>query len=161
MNRRNLLGSMASLGIVSYFGFDKLFRREHGEIVHCNIEDFWDTVKYKEERINGELQRNVYRIEDYPKCSFYKRISFNQLKKDDFFIIVYSKNDYSGPNNGYGFVSKALSNVFESDNTVGVQLTNINMKQCWAEDAFEKHIILSGGTIIIGDRHYKNGIRIG
>jgi hypothetical protein len=143
---------------VSLLGVDKIFFK--GKLVYCAIEDFWDTVKYEEERINGELQRNVYRIENYPICSCFRRIPFANLRKGDHFIIVYSKSDYSGPGTGYGKILSASSEVYNSDNLVGIEINEISMKQCWTEQNFEKHMILSGCDYHGPSGHFKNGVRV-
>lgn len=165
MDRRHLLSSLLSLGVLSFFG-KSVFTKE--KIIHCEIEDFWDSVKYKEEWENGQLQRNIYRIEDYPKCSFFKKIKFKRLRKGDHFIILTSKSEYMGPNFGYGFVSRAESEVFCDktsvvcpEGTYGISLENIKVERCWTEKAFEKHMILSGVEYHSPSGHYKNGARIG
>lgn len=159
MKRRNFLKPLAVLGFVSFLGFDKIFFRKR-DLVYCKIEDFWDTVKYKEEMEDGILQRNVYRIEDYPKCSLFRRINFNQIRNGDYFIVLSHKYDYLGPGMGYGFISKATEDARFFNDTFGLQIINISMEQCWTEGAFEKHMILSGADFATGSRHYKNGVRI-
>lgn len=159
MNRRNLLLSFLSTGALSYLGIHKFFKSN--KRVCCSIEDFWSTVKYEKEIENGQLQRNVYQVENYPTSSVFKRIKFDQLKKGDHFIILYSKLDYMGPYTGYGYISLAESDVFKSVGAVGVNTRSIHVKQCWTEEAFEKHMILSGCDYHSPRGHYKNGVRIG
>jgi hypothetical protein len=161
MDRRTAVRSLIVVGAASYLGFGGVLKRDNEETIRCKLEDFWDTVKYKEERINGQIQRNIYRIEDYPTCSTFKRIKFEQLRINDHFIIVTSKLDYMGPSTGYGYISRANSGVFEDSGTFGVQLSYKSMPQCWTEEAFEKHMILSGGDYHGPTGHYKNGVKIG
>jgi hypothetical protein len=136
-----------------------LFKKDN--VIHCKLEDFWDTVKYQEEWDNGVQQRNVYRIEDHPTCSCFKKIKFKDIKKGDYIIILTSILDYMGPNSGYGSILKASGDVFKAGDTFGVKLESINMPQCWTEEAFEKHMILSGGEYHGPSGHYKNGVKIG
>jgi hypothetical protein len=35
------------------------------------------------------------------------------------------------------------------------------MPQCWTEEAFERHMIMSGADYHSPSGHYKNGVRIG
>lgn len=159
MKRRTILSSLLSLGVVSFLG-KNLFSRN--DTVRCKIEDFWDTVRYEKEwDNNGNFLRNIYRIEDYPICSVFNRIKFKCLRKDDHFIMISSDSDYMGPNSSYGFISKAESNPFGSGNVLGVQSINIKSDPCWAQDAFEKHMIKSGIEYVSSSGHYKNGVRIG
>jgi hypothetical protein len=153
-----MLSSLLSLGVLSFFGRKQLIK---DKIIYCDIEDFWDTVKYEEEWENGQIQRNIYRIEDYPKCSVFKKIKFRSLRKGDHFIILTSKSDYMGHASGYGFISKAESEVFIHEDTYGISLINIKVERCWTEKAFEKHMILSGVEYLSPSGHYKHGVRIG
>lgn len=143
MNRRTMVKSLVLLGVTSCFGLNKIFDKK-GDVVQCDLENFWDTVKYQEEIKNGVIRKNIYLIENYPTCTRFKKIQFEQLKKNDYFIILTSKLDYMGPSTGYGYISKATSNVFKDNDDVGVQLMYISMPQCWTEKAFGKHMILSG-----------------
>jgi len=161
MDRRTVLKSLFFVSAASYLGFGKILGKDKEVIIQCKLEDFWDTVKYQEEKIDGQIQRNIYRIENYPVCSCFKKIKFNQLKEDDYFIIITSELDYVGPNTGYGFISRAESGIFKDNNTFGIKLSYINMPQCWTEKAFEKHMILSGGDYSSPSGHYKNGVRVG
>lgn len=159
MNRRSVLGLMGSAALVSFFNVKILFKKD--SVIHCRLEDFWDTVKYQEEWDNGIRQRNVYRIEDYPKCSYFKRIKFREIKKGDYFIIVISYLDYMGPFSGYGYISKACDEVFKDEGVYGINMESISMPQCWTEEACERHIILSGVDYHGPSGHYKNGVKIG
>ena len=159
MDRRGALGLMGSVALVGFFNTKSLFKRD--SVIHCRLEDFWDTVKYQEEWDKGVQQRNVYRIEDHPRCSYFKRIKFKDIKKGDYFIIIASDSDYMGPNSGYGYISKASSGVFKDNDTFGVTMESINMPQCWAKEAWERHMILSGVDYHGPSGHYKNGIRVG
>jgi hypothetical protein len=100
MNRRTAIRSLILMGAASYFGFSNTVKRNKEEITQCQLEDFWDTLKYQEERENGQIQRNIYRIENYPVCSCFKKIKFEQLRVNDYFIILSSKMDYMGPSTG-------------------------------------------------------------
>ena len=153
-----MLSSLLSLGVLSFFGKNLIIK---DKIIHCDVEDFWDTVRYKEEWENGQLQRAVYRVEDYPKCSVFKKIKFNRLRKGDHFITLTSKSDYMGPNSGYGFISRAESELFIHENVYGISLINIKVERCWTEKAFEKHMVLSGVEYHSPSGHYKQGVRIG
>lgn len=159
MNRRSLIFSILSTGVLSFF-CKNIFTSKN--LIYCNIEDFWDTFKYEDERDEkGQEQRNIYRIEDYPICSVFERIKFRRLKKGDHFIMITHKEEYMGPNSGYGFVSRADTDPFYSGGTYGVKAVNINIEQCWTEKAFEKHMILSGIEYHSPSGHYKGGVRIG
>ena len=161
MDRRTVVKSLMLLGTASFLGFGKMLKGKKEIVIRCKLEDFWDTIKYQEERENGQIQRNVYQIENYPECSCFKRIKFDQLKNKDHFILITSKLDYMGPSTGYGYISEANSDVFKEGDTFGINITYISMPQCWTEEAFEKHMILSGGDYWSPRGHFKNGVRIG
>lgn len=157
MDRRFFLGAVICSGIATCLGIDKIIN-DKNKTFYCKIEDFWDKIKYREERKNNVIQKNIYRVEDYPKCSMFTKIDFSQLKNEDYFIIIPHKNDYMGPNTGYGFISKATSEVFKTEyDVLGVQLSSVNIPQCWTEEAFRKHMITSGCNFHDGTKHYKNG----
>jgi len=161
MDRRVILKSIVFVGAASCLGFGDLFKSDKKEIVRCKLEDFWDTVKYQKEIIDGSLQRNVYRIEDYPTCSIFRRVKFQELKNNDYYILITSKLDYIGPNTGYGWISRATSDVIKNKDVYGINVVYKNMPQCWVEKAWEKHMILSGANYYGPSGHYKNGVRIG
>jgi hypothetical protein len=87
VNRRTMIASVLSAGVMgSVFGVSKLFKKD--DLIYCKMEDLWKIVKFIPEN------RNVYKVENYPVCSVFKRIKFHELKPRDFFVLVSDENEY-------------------------------------------------------------------